>query len=79
MSASSSRSSDDTSIAIEQVAAARRPVEAAEHIHQSRFAGAARAHDRHEFALADLERNPAHCVHLHFAGTIALLRTSLEA
>jgi len=43
---------------VEQIAAARRTVEAAEQVHERGLAGAARSHERHEFAAVDLDRDP---------------------
>src|SRR5690606_9931034 len=45
---------------------ARRPIEAAEEIHQRRFAGAAGAHEGDEFALVDIERDTADGVNGNF-------------
>ena len=59
--------------AVEQVTAARRAVEAAEHVHQGRFARAARAHDGDELAALDLQRNAAHRMHIHLAGAVGLV------
>ena len=59
--------------AIKQIIAAARTVERADHVHQRAFAGAARAHERHEFARKNLQRNPAHRVDIHFAGVIHLV------
>ena len=57
-------------LAIEKIAAGRRPIEAAENIHQGRFARAARAHQRDEFASPDLDGNTADRMHIDFAGPI---------
>ena len=59
--------------AIEQIIAAARTVERADHVHQRAFAGAARAHEGHEFARKNFQRNPAHRVDIHFAGVIHLV------
>ena len=56
--------------AIEKIAAARRPVEAAERVHEGGFAGAAGAHDCHEFAAIDFERDAADGVDLDLAGIV---------
>jgi hypothetical protein len=48
----------------EPVAALAGLVEAAENIHQGRFAGAGTAHDGDEFAALDRERNPIERRHL---------------
>src|SRR5713101_6073309 len=59
--------------AVEQVSACAWPIETAENIHQSRFAGAARAHQGNKFTALDLERNAAHRAHFHLAGAIRFL------
>ena len=58
---------------VEQVAACAWPIETADNIHQSRFAGAARAHQGDEFTALDLERNAAHRPHFHLAGAIRFM------
>ena len=58
------------SSSVQQIAAFRRAIQAAEHVHQRGFSRTARAHDGHEFALGDGQRNAAHRVNVHFAGTI---------
>ena len=59
--------------AIEQIIAAARTVQRADHVHQRAFAGATRAHERHEFARENFQRNPAHGMDVHFAGVIHLV------
>ena len=59
--------------AIEQVTAARRPIEATEHIHQSRFARAARTHESDKLALRDFQRNAAHGVHIDLTGAVSFV------
>ena len=59
--------------AIEQVAAARRAIEAAEHIHQRGFSRAARAHEGDKLAPRNFQRNAAHGVHVHLAGAVGLV------
>ena len=54
--------------AIEQIVSAGGLVEAAERVHQGGFARAARAHDGHEVAALDVQRDAAHGFHLDFAG-----------
>src|SRR5262249_31402329 len=58
--------------AIERVAAARRLVEAADHVHQRRLAGAGRPHDRDELAGLDVEVDAAQGVHLVRAHAVDL-------
>ena len=48
----------------EQVAPARGPIQASDDIHQGRFAGARRAHDRNKLAALNRERHSAQRVHL---------------
>src|ERR1700676_1746231 len=57
---------------IKQITPSRRAVEATENIHESRLARAARAHERDEFALLDVQRDTAHRAHLHLTGMICL-------
>ena len=54
-------------VACEEIASACRPIEAAQNVHQRRFAGARLAHDRHELAGINIERDAAQRLHLHFA------------
>jgi hypothetical protein len=58
--------------AVEPVIAGGGPVEAADDIHQRGFARTARAHDGHELAGLNRQRDAAHGVNLHFAGLIDL-------
>ena len=58
---------------VEQVATARRTVEAAEQVHERGLAGAARAHERHEFAAVNLDRDAAHGMHGNLAGVVDLV------
>jgi hypothetical protein len=57
-------------VAIEKVAASRGSIETSKNIHQGGLTRAARAHQRHEFALPNLDGNAAHGVHFNFAGPI---------
>ena len=43
------------------------------HVHQGGFARTARAHDRHEFAALNFQRDAAHGVDIHFAGVVNLV------
>ena len=56
--------------AVEQIAAGRWTVEAAEDRHQGRFAGARRAHDGHELAALDGEIDAAERVNIDVADVI---------
>jgi hypothetical protein len=58
--------------AAQHVRPGRRPIEAAEDVHERRFAGARRADDRHEFAALDVERETAERVHGHVADPVVL-------
>ena len=58
---------------VEQITAPRRAVEAAEQIHQRGLARAAGAHQGHEFAALDFERNAPHGVDGHLAGVVDLV------
>ena len=58
---------------VQKVTTGGRPIETTENVHQRRFAGTARAHERDEFAALDLERNAAHGVHIDIAGVIRLV------
>ena len=53
--------------AVEEVAARRRPVEAADDVHERALAGARRAHDRDELARRDRERDAVERAHLDLA------------
>ena len=53
-------------LAGEAVAAARRPIETTERVHERRFAGAGRADEGHEIALGNSERDLAQGSHLDF-------------
>ena len=46
-------------LAVELVAAGARGIEAAEHVHERRFAAAARAHDGEVFVAMNLQRDTA--------------------
>src|SRR6267143_246144 len=59
--------------AIEQIASASWPIEAAEDIHHGRFAGATGAHNRHELPGSYLEGNTPHGFDFHLTGEIALM------
>ena len=61
---------------IQEILAGTRPVQATEDVHQRRFARAAGAHERDEFASFDFQRNAAHGVHVHFAGAIDLVHVN---
>ena len=54
-------------LAVEFVAPGSRRIETAEHVHESGFAAAARAHDGEIFVAMNLERNAAQRVHSLFA------------
>ena len=58
---------------IKHVSAGCRPIETTENIHECRFAGTARAHQRDKFAALDFERDAAHRVHFHLAGAVRLV------
>src|SRR6266496_381178 len=55
---------------IQEITTGAWSVETAQDVHQRRFAGTARAHERYEFAALNFERDPAHGGHFHFAGAI---------
>ena len=57
---------------IQPVLPGRRLVEAPENVHQRRFAGAGRPHDRDEIAALDLERDALQHVHRHLAQAVVL-------
>ena len=59
---------------VELVAAARRRVEEAEDVHECRLAGARRAHERHEFALLDGERDALQHGHVEPTRKVVRLR-----
>src|SRR5690606_22281230 len=59
--------------AVQQVGAAGRAVEAAEHVHQRRLAGAARTHEGDEFALVDVERDAANGMNGNLARLVDLV------
>src|SRR5262245_6584404 len=59
--------------AIEKVPAARRTIETAEEVHESRFAGAARAHESDKLAFPDFQRNAPDSVHVDLTGAIGLV------
>lgn len=59
--------------AIEEKSAAGRAIEAAEDVHEGRFAGSARAHEGDEFPRSNLERNAADGVHFDFTGLVSLV------
>ena len=59
--------------AVQQIIAAGRAVEAADHVHQRGFARAAGAHEGDKFAGQDFQRHAAHGMHLHLAGVIGLV------
>ena len=58
---------------IQNVTTGSRPIETSKNIHERRFAGTARSHQRDEFAALDLERNAAHRVNIDIAGVIRLV------
>jgi len=58
---------------IENVSATRWTIEAAEDIHQRRFAGATCPHQGNEFATLDLEGDAAYGLHFHFARSIGFV------
>src|ERR1700733_6354654 len=62
--------------ALQQVLPAARPVEAAENVHQRRFAGSRGAHDGNELAAVDRQRDAPQCVHLGIAQLIDLGRAA---
>src|SRR3954452_3823864 len=59
--------------AIEQVTAARRTIEAAEQIHESRFTRAARAHESDKLAPRDFQRNAPDRVDVDLTGAVGLV------
>jgi hypothetical protein len=59
-------------LAVQEVGALRRRVEAADEVHQRGLAGTRRAHDGHVLALLDLDRDPAQGVDLLLAHLIGL-------
>ena len=56
--------------AVEQVGAFGLPVEAAEHVHEGRLAGATRAHEGDEFTALDVETDAADGMDGHFPGLV---------
>ena len=58
--------------AVEKVAARGRPVEAADDVHERALAGARRAHDGHELARRDRERDAVERAHLDLAHLVDL-------
>src|ERR1700682_2468467 len=59
-------------VAIEDVAAGRWLVEAADQVHQRAFARTGRSHDGDELALRDMERDSPEGGYLHFTGAVDL-------
>ena len=59
-------------LAVEDVAAARRPIEAPEDVHQRRLAGSGRAGDRDELAGLDVEVRAAQRAHGDLADVVGL-------
>jgi hypothetical protein len=59
-------------LAVEEVGAPAGRVEAANQVHQRRLARPRRAHDRHVFALLDLDADPAQGVDLLVAHRVGL-------
>src|SRR5438132_13562163 len=59
-------------LAVEKVLSARRPIEAAEQVHERGLAGARRTGERDELAGRDVERDPTERRHLHFADVVDL-------
>ena len=55
---------------VQKVAPGSWPIEAAKNVHERRFAGTARAHQRHKFTTLNFERNAAHSVNIDIAGAI---------
>src|SRR5258707_1312862 len=62
--------------AVEEIGAARRPIEAADQVHEGALAGAGRAHHRHELALADGERDAAQSAYLDVAHHVHFLEVA---
>src|SRR5262249_35807099 len=52
--------------AVEQIMAARGPVEAAKNVHECRLTAAAGAHDGHKLTARNFQSHPAECVHTGF-------------
>ena len=59
--------------AVEEVVAGGGAVEAADHVHEGGFAGAAGAHEGDEFAGLDVECDAADGVHIYLAGVVGLV------
>jgi hypothetical protein len=59
-------------VAVEQIKAAARPIEATDHVHQRGLARSGRAHHRHEVAFLDLERDSAQRAYLDVAHAVGL-------
>src|SRR6185295_11719414 len=60
-------------LAVENVGAARRPVHAADDVHERRLARARRAHDRHHLAALDEQRDALQHVEVHLAHLVDLV------
>src|SRR5438067_7999706 len=58
---------------VQEITTRRWPVETAENVHECRFAGTARAHERHEFSAPNIERNAAHGRDFHLTSAIDLM------
>src|SRR5207249_10682405 len=58
---------------VEQIRAARRPVETADEVHEGALAGAGSTHDREELAGSDRERHAAQCAHLNVSHPVDFL------
>ena len=50
-----------------------RPVETPQNVHEGRFPGTTRAHQRNKFATLDLKGNATHRGHFHFTGVVDLV------
>ena len=59
-------------LAVQHVLPARRPIEAADQVHERRLAGARRAGQRDELARHDVERDASQRGHLHLADVVSL-------
>jgi hypothetical protein len=59
-------------LAVKLISARRRRIETTEHVHERRFATAARAHDRDVFVLMNLQRDPAQRAHSLFTHHVIL-------
>jgi hypothetical protein len=57
---------------IQGIITRRRPIKAAERVHQRRFSRAARAHNRHKFTPIDVEGDIAHGLDRNIAGCVGL-------